>query len=264
MNALIIGRAFLGVFGSGVYSGALVFIAVMTTSKERPLYFSGVIAMWGLGSVLGPVIGGAFAQSSATWRWGFYINLPIGALFTPAFLFCLPSINPQNMRLLQKLRTQDLAGIVVFLAGSAFYVMAITFGGTEFAFNSGVEIAFWVLTGVFLVAFVLVTFFHPGVPLSDRLYPAHLMKKLEIVNLQYQVLQCTGGVMMTVYYVPLLFQFTRGDGALDAGVRLLPLVFMMVTFSILNGWAMPKFGYYMPWYVFGNVMMLIGSALMCQ
>lgn len=264
MNALIVGRAFLGVFGSGVYSGALILIAVTTVTKERPLYFAGVIAMWGLGSVLGPVIGGAFAISSATWRWGFYINLPIGALFAPAFLFCLPNVSPSNLPLMQKLRSQDWAGIVVFLTGSAFYVMAIAFGGTQWAFNSGPLIAFWVLTGVFLIAFVAVTYFHPGVPLSNRLYPAHLMKKLEIVNLQYQVFQCTGGVMMTVYYVPLLFQFTKGDGALDAGVRLLPLVFMMVFFAILNGWAMPKFGYYMPWYVFGNVLILIGSALMCE
>lgn len=264
MDALIVGRVWLGTCGSGVYLGGLVFITLMTTTKERPLYFSGVIAMWGLGSVLGPVVGGAFAQSSATWRWGFYINLPIGAFFAPGFLFCLPDVNPQEVPLLHKIRTLDLLGVAVFMVGAAFYTMAISFGGTQFSFSSGPEIAFWVLTGVFIIAFVLVTYFHPGVPLANRLFPAHLLRMLELVNLQYQVFQCMGGVYVTIYYIPLLFQFTRGDGPLDAGIRLLPLICLMVFFSVLNGWAMPKFGYYLPWYIFGNTTILIGAALMCK
>ncbi|RYP73051.1 hypothetical protein DL770_007852 [Monosporascus sp. CRB-9-2] len=64
--------------------------------------------------------------------------------------------------------------------------------------------------------------------------------------------------MMAIYYIPFIFQFTRGDGPLDAGVRLMPLVCMMVLFTILNGWAMPKYGYYMPWWLFGNAMNLVG------
>ncbi|RYP69281.1 hypothetical protein DL769_005302 [Monosporascus sp. CRB-8-3] len=262
MDALIVGRAFLGVFGSGVYSGGLVFVAVMTTVKERPIYFSGIIAMWGLGSVLGPVVGGAFAQSSATWRWGFYINLPIGAFFAPAFSLCLPSFNPKDISFAQKLRSMDMISIVIFQIGAVCYTMAISFGGVQFAFDSPAEISLWILTGVFLIVFALATIFHPGVSKEDRLYPAHLMKYFEIVNLQFQVFQCLGGIMMAIYYIPLIFQFTRGDGPLDAGVRLLPLVCMMVLFTILNGWAMPKYGYYMPWWLFGNAMILVGSALM--
>ncbi|RYP73050.1 hypothetical protein DL770_007851 [Monosporascus sp. CRB-9-2] len=121
MDALIMGRAFLGVFGSGVYSGGLVFMAVMTTIKERPIYFSGIIAMWGLGSVLGPVVGGAFAQSSATWRWGFYINLPIGAFFAPAFLLSLPCFNPKDIPFAQKLQSMDMIGVVIFQIGAVCY-----------------------------------------------------------------------------------------------------------------------------------------------
>ena len=104
----------LGIFGSGVYSGGLVFVSLITTASERHLYFSGIISIWGLGSVLGPAIGGAFAQSSPTWRWGFYVNLPLGAFFAPAFVFCLPNINPKEMSLVKKLRTQDWIGILVF------------------------------------------------------------------------------------------------------------------------------------------------------
>lgn len=69
MTALIIGRVIGGIGGSGVYAGGLTYISVTTNNHERPLYLSGIIVVWGIGSVIGPIIGGAFAASSATWRW---------------------------------------------------------------------------------------------------------------------------------------------------------------------------------------------------
>ena len=265
MNALIVGRLILGIFGSGVYSGSLTVVALMTSNRERPLYFSGIIAIWGIGSVIGPVIGGAFAESSATWRWAFYINLPVAAVFIPGFLFCIPSINPSpTLSVTQKLRTQDWVGITIFEGGSACYAMAITFGGIVYSFSSGQEIALWVMTGVLLVTFILVVIYHPFVAKEHRLYPGHFHKRFELNNLQLQLFVVSGTMMTSVYYIPLLFQFTRGDGALDAGVRLLPIMSMIVAFSILNGYLMPKLGYYMPWYVFGNAVILAGSTCMCK
>lgn len=263
MNALIVGRLILGIFGSGVYSGSLTVVALMTSNRERPLYFSGIIAIWGIGSVIGPVIGGAFAESSATWRWAFYINLPVAAVFIPGFLFCIPSINPSpTLSATQKLRTQDWVGITIFEGGSACYAMAITFGGIVYSFSSGQEIALWVMTGVLLITFILVVIYHPLVAKEHRLYPGHFHKRFELNNLQLQLFVVSGTMMTSVYYIPLLFQFTRGDGALDAGVRLLPIMSMIVAFSILNGYLMPKLGYYMPWYVFGNAVILAGSTCM--
>lgn len=264
MTALIVGRVIAGIGGSGVYSGSLTYISVTTNNHERPLYLSGIVAMWGLGSVLGPIIGGAFASSKATWRWAFYINLVVAAVLAPAFLFCLPSINPMQVSLIKKLRTQDWIGITIFSAGSACFTMALTFGGVVFRFSSGSEITLWVMTGVLLIAFILVTTFHPGVSVENKLYPAHFVKRLELVNLQYQLFLASGAMMISVYYTSLLFQFTRGDGPLEAGVRILPLISMIIFFAVLNGGLMPKFGYHMPWYVFGNAMILTGSSLMCK
>lgn len=69
VNALIIGRVLAGVGGSGMYSGCLTYISVTTSNTERPLYMAGVAVAWGAGTVIGPIVGGAFAGSSATWRW---------------------------------------------------------------------------------------------------------------------------------------------------------------------------------------------------
>jgi MFS family permease len=264
MTALIVGRVIGGVGGSGVYAGGLTYISVTTNSHERPLYLAGIAVVWGVGSVIGPIIGGAFAASSATWRWAFYINLVIAAVLAPAFYFCLPNVNPMDLSITKKLRTQDWIGITIFSAGSACFTMAITFGGVVFPYNGGSEIALWVMTGVLLILFVLVTIFHPGVSAENKLYPAHFVKRMELVILQYQLFLASGSMMITVYYTPLLFQFTRGDDPLKAGVRILPLIFMIVFFAIFNGALMPKLGYHMPWYVFGNAMILIGSSLMCK
>jgi MFS family permease len=69
IEALIIGRVIAGVGGSGMYSGTLTYISVLCNSQEKPAYLAGSTVVWGIGSVLGPVVGGAFAMSSATWRW---------------------------------------------------------------------------------------------------------------------------------------------------------------------------------------------------
>ena len=74
MNALIVGRAIAGVGGSGLYVGVMTLISVTTTLQERPMYVGLTGLVWGIGTVLGPIVGGAFTDSSAGWRWAFYIK----------------------------------------------------------------------------------------------------------------------------------------------------------------------------------------------
>ena len=73
MNAMIIGRVFLGMSGNGIYFGIITLLSVQTSDKERPAYLSLVGLIWGVGTVLGPVVGGAFDM--VNWRWAFYLNL---------------------------------------------------------------------------------------------------------------------------------------------------------------------------------------------
>ena len=193
----------------------------------------------------------------------FYINLVIGALFAPGYLFTLPSIDFQpNVSVGKKLKQMDWIGIVIFFAGTVCFTMAISFGGSVFAWNSASEIVFWVMSGILLIVMALVTVYHPLVPKEARLYPGHFLKRPVLVNLQLQLFLSTGIMLGVAYYIPLYFQFTRGDSALQAAVRLLPFIAMAVFFSLVNGALMPKLGYYMPWYVVGSMLVLIGSSLM--
>jgi MFS family permease len=69
MNALIVGRAICGFGGAGMYTGVMVLLSVTTLDHEKPIYFGLTGLTWGVGTILGPVIGGAFTDSRATWRW---------------------------------------------------------------------------------------------------------------------------------------------------------------------------------------------------
>jgi MFS family permease len=263
MDAFIVGRVIQGIGACGCYSGAVTFVSRCTSKRERPLYLSGVLATWSFGSVLGPVVGGAFAYSKVGWRWAFYINLILAAFAAPWLILYLSNIDPApHLTFKEKMLRQDWVGIVVFLGGSTCLALALTFGGTVYPFNSASEITLWTLSGILLIVFLLVTIYHPMVSLQDRLYPIHLMKRLELDILQFEILVAAGCMVTTLYYIPLLFQFTRGDGPLMAGVRLLPFLGGQIFFSILNGALMPRLGYYMPWYVFGFAMILTGTSLM--
>ncbi|KAF5665737.1 ABC transporter [Fusarium circinatum] len=262
-KALIIGRVIAGIGGSGMYSGTLTYVSILTNEHEKPAYLAGSTVVWGIGSVLGPVVGGAFATSSATWRWGFYINLPIGAVFAPAYFLLFPSTDPNPTKTLsEKLRLVDWINAVVFLAGSACLTVALTFGGVVYSFKSGTIIALWTVTGVLLVAFIVLLKIHPLVSKENRLYPLHFFKKWILINMQLQVFLSSGIILAMTYFVPLYFQFIKGDGALEAGVRLLPLIMFMVAVSMLNGFLMPKYGLIPVWYIGGSALALISSALM--
>ncbi|RKL44843.1 hypothetical protein BFJ72_g3494 [Fusarium proliferatum] len=263
IQALIIGRAIAGVGGSGMYSGTLTYVSVLTNEQEKPAYLAGSTVVWGIGSVLGPVVGGAFATRSATWRWGFYINLPIGAVFAPAYFLLFPCTDPNPTKTLaEKLRLVDWINAVIFLAGSACLTVALTFGGVVYSFKSGTIIALWTVTGVLLVAFIVLLKIHPLVSKENRLYPLHFFKKWILINMQLQVFLSSGIILAMTYFVPLYFQFIKGDGALEAGARLLPLIMFMVVVSMLNGFLMPKYGLIPVWYIGGSAFALIGSALM--
>ena len=165
----------------------------------------------------------------------FYINLVIGAVFAPGYLFTLPSIDFQpSVPFGKKLRQMDWIGIVVFFAGTICFTMALSFGGSVYAWNSASEIVFWVMSGVLLIVMAVVTIYHPLVPKTARLYPGHFVKRPVLVNLQIQLFLITGVMLGVAYYIPLYFQFTRGDSALQAAVRLLPFIAMAVFFSLVN------------------------------
>ncbi|KAG2417611.1 hypothetical protein HFD88_008830 [Aspergillus terreus] len=260
MNALIVGRVIAGAGGSGIYLGSLNYFAVMTAEKERGFYMALIGVSWGLGAVLGPVIGGAFSVSSATWRWAFYINLVIGGVSAPAFVFCLPAIDPMPGTPLQKrLGYIDFAGFVLGAGTWVSFLMAFTMAGAQWPWKDGRTIATFVVFGVVLVAYVLQQYFAVLTTPSRRAFPGHLLRSRTQVLLYVVTAAGTTTLFVVVYYIPIYFQFVNSDGALMAAVRLLPFVVIGVTVNLVSNTFLHFIKVYKVLYIIAGVFLVAGG-----
>ncbi|KAH6723623.1 major facilitator superfamily domain-containing protein [Leptodontidium sp. MPI-SDFR-AT-0119] len=263
MEALIVGRAICGVGGSGMYVGVMTLLAATTTIHERPMYVGGTGLTWGLGTVLGPIIGGAFTDSSAGWRFAFYINLFIGGLCAPVYIFMLPNYDPRpGVSLMDRAREMDYLGALLTLGAFVSGVMAISFGGVQYEWNSGTIIGLFVCSGVLFILLGLQQVYTIFTNTSRRVFPVEFFKSRTILILFAMTAAGGTAVFIPIYMMPIYFQYTRGDSALDAGVRLLPFIFLMIFAVIGNGAILSAYGYYMPWYTLGGIFVIIGGALM--
>lgn len=219
--------------------------------------------VWGFGTILGPVVGGAFELYS--WRWAFYINLFFGIIILPSYIFLVPSSQPApEVSNKGKITSFDFVGVLLSAGFLVTFMVATNFGGVLFDWSGASIIALYCVSGVLLILFVLQQLFCIFTSLEHRLFPAHLLKNKEVVLLFFLI--ACGGTMayVSVYYVPLYFQFTRGDSAIETAKRILPLVFLLIFGMLSNGYLMSKLGYYKPWYILGSSVGLVGAVLMSE
>ncbi|RYP37445.1 hypothetical protein DL767_002918 [Monosporascus sp. MG133] len=245
MDALIVGRVIAGAGGTGIYLGGLNYFSEPTTREERGTYLSGTGFVWGVGAILGPLVGGGFAVSPGTWRWGFWINLVIGAVTTPIMLLYLPSIRP----------SEGSVGIWV-----AFAMGLISAGGV-WPWNDGRTIATLVVFGVLLVLYVLQQYLCFFSTPSDRSFSGHLLKSQTQVLL-YAATSCAiTALFMTTYYIPIYFQFVQNDTTLMAALGLLPFLLVTVSVNLASGWALSRIKYYMPFFLASGILLTVAGSL---
>ena len=263
MNMLIAARVVAGIGCQGMYIGVMTLIGSMTTARERPLYISTGGVVWGLGTVLGPVIGAGFTSSSATWRWSFYINLCLGAVFAPVYFWVLPSISlAQDATFGKKLRGLDFIGAILLIAATTLVVLAIDFGGIVLPWRSGPVIAFFVVSGVLLTVLGFQQYLQVFTSRQTRIVPFELLRSRDLLILCLQTIGATAAGLVPIYFLPLYFQFVQAATPLRAAAYLLPLIVFLVVSCFLSGAMVSKNGRYVPWFILGSVCSICGSSLL--
>jgi len=189
--------------------------------------------------------------------------LLIFAAFTPVYLFVLEGFQPQpNTPFGEKLKHIDWLGVVLNAAVYIFFVVPFTFGGASWAWNNGRTIALIVIFGVALVLFALQQGTAFLTTTTRRLFPVDFLKRRSLVALYVATSAAATSLFITIYYIPLYFSFARGDSGIESAVRLLPFICVVIFSTLLNGALMPKFGFYLPWYIVSGIFLTIGGSLM--
>ncbi|EPE09948.1 aflatoxin efflux pump [Ophiostoma piceae UAMH 11346] len=256
----IAGRAVAGVASAGIFSGCMLIMIPMIPLHKRPMFQGLFGVVFGLASVIGPLVGGAFTSSRLTWRWCFYINLPVGA-FTLVFMvfFWNP---PPNKHVPAPFWTHvkrlDPLGTALFLPGIVSLLLALEWGGSTYPWKSWRIIPLFVLFGVLMVAFSMVQIMMP----DTATLPSRVVLQRSILSGALFTFFLSAAMLMLVYYVPVWFQTAKMVSPLRSGVYTIPLVLSLVVSSIGSGILTQKIGYYVPSMLLAPVIMSIGEGLM--
>ncbi|KAH7089111.1 efflux pump protein [Paraphoma chrysanthemicola] len=260
--ALIVGRAIAGMGVSGLMLGGMTIITRSVEKSKSPMYLGIILGVSQMGVVVAPLIGGGLTEH-VSWRWCFYINLPIGGLAAALFVFIhIPEVatkEPFSMALVQKVIPElDLFGFALFVPPAIMFLLALQFGsGNTFAWNSATII------GLFVGAAVLAAMFIAWeIKMGDRaMLPGSLLKQRRVWSSCVYAISNICCMITASNWLPTYFQAVKGDGPTMSGVHVLPSILSQLMFVILSGFLVSKLGFYLPWAFGGGIIMAIGNGL---
>ncbi|KAJ5549240.1 Efflux pump dotC [Penicillium frequentans] len=252
---IIAGRAVQGIGGGGIIILANISVSDLFSMRDRPMYYGIFGATWAIAGALGPIVGGAFT-TDVTWRWCFYVNLPVGGVSLVILFFFLHIESPKTP-LLAGLRTVDWIGTFTIIGGTLMFLFGLEFGGVNYPWASATVICLivfgivvWVLA--FLAEWKIAKY--PIIP--TRLFGEWYNVLILLVCF------CHGFVFISgTYYLPLYFQTVLMASPIMSGVYVLPLVLALSIGSAATGIVMKKTGRYRELISGGLFLMTLGFGL---
>ena len=246
MSELIIFRAVQGLGAGGLMSLSFAIVGDVISPRERGRYQGYFSSVTLLGTVLGPLLGGLFTQD-LSWRWIFYINVPlgIGALIVTGRKLVLP-LRPRRNRF-------DLPGAVLMAITVSALLVAVSTGGNTFAWGSGQIIGLFLVTVVGLIALIV-----REARAREPLFPARVLLHPVIAVGTSLTLTLTAAQFAGVIYLPIYLQLAKGTSPILSGLSMLPLVISASASAIISGRLISIHGRYKIFPIFAAVMMLGG------
>ncbi|KAJ5837056.1 hypothetical protein N7447_003082 [Penicillium robsamsonii] len=256
---LILGRCIAGTGAGGIFSGSLLIMAQTVPLHRRPIFTALLGAMYGIASVAGPPLGGALTDH-VSWRWCFYINLPLGAITSIFVLFFFHAPAPVKRRpdFRKMLGELDPLGTFFFLPAIICLLLALQWGGAQYAWNNPRIIALFVLSGVLLIVFVAIQ-----VRQNEKAtLPPRIVCNRNIWSAAWFTITLNGAYFTFAYYLPIWFQAIKAASATKSGIMNLPSIIAVVIVSIVSGTLVTIFGYYNPIMIMASCTLAVGAGLL--
>ncbi|MGW7519921.1 DHA2 family efflux MFS transporter permease subunit [Streptomyces sp. NPDC054796] len=250
MLMLVAARAVQGIGGGGLMVTAMALIADVIPLRERGKYQGALGAVFGITTVVGPTLGGLFTDH-ASWRWCFYVNIPIALVMIVMAARTIPVVRSAVRPVI------DYLGIVLVALGASGLVLGLEWGGNEYPWGSAVIIGLFAGSVVALTGFVLVE-----LRAKEPMLPMHLFRNP--VFTVCSVLSFIVGFSMlgAMTYLPTYLQYVDGVSATSSGVRTLPMVAGLLGTSMLSGIVVSRTGRYRVFPILGTAVMALGLFLM--
>lgn len=254
---LIAGRAVQGIGSGGLNMIVDVVISDLVPLRERGNYIALILTVYSVGTSIGPFVGGIIVERT-TWRWVFYINLPVGgAALVLLFLFLHVS-SPKEMSLLQKIKRIDYVGNVVIMASSVAILYALTYGGSLFSWSDARVIVPLVLG---LLGLVLFFFLESSPWIKEPVTPVRLFTHRTGAIIGINTFLNSALLYWAMYFLPVYFQAVLLSSPAWSGVQMLPIVLVAVPGAIVAVIVLSKFGRYKQLHVIGFAIVTISLGL---
>ncbi|KAL9605694.1 MAG: hypothetical protein Q9179_001114 [Wetmoreana sp. 5 TL-2023] len=258
-NALIIGRAIAGMGCAGIFSGALIIIAYSVPLHRRPAYTGLIGAMYGVASIAGPLLGGVFTDN-LSWRWCFYINLPIGAVTTViiAWFFKAPKREVSSLSIWQKINELDILGTLAFLPAIVCLLIGLQWGGTRYHWANARIVVLLLFAGLLAIAFIAIQIWKQ----EKATVPPRIIKQRSIAAGTWYSFWLGAAYFLLIYYLPIWFQAVKDVSATQSGVQNLPLIMAHVISALLAGGLITLTGYYTPFMIISSILVSLGTGFL--
>lgn len=264
MAVLILGRAIAGAGAAGIFSGAIQVIIALVPLEKRPGWMAVSGAIFGFSSAVGPLVGGAFT-TKVSWRWCFYLNLPIGGFVLLIVVLLLPSKDVHKKKtqtttpvgIWAKVRNLDPIGIVLLLPCVICLVLVLQWGGSTYAWSSGRVIALLVVFAVTACIFIAWQVYSG----DAALLPPKVFTQRSVQGGVFYTFLATGSMVVMVYYLPIWFQVTKQSSAITSSYQTLPFILSLVAVSLPSGIIARKTGHFVPQMLLAPIFSSTGTGL---